>query len=197
MDHLTNRDPAAFQRLLPRAALWAGATVALLWLAHATASCCMRCSARARCWRCISAHSRCTCVTRRCRPLPAPRPWRYTLSPACVMLLMAAAFGLAGALIAPPVTAFLKAYYEEFTLARQPQERTAAGTQGILPRRRCPCPFLPHGNALRCGAGRPHPRLRQPGAHGSYNGATGSSRHGMGLPSRIYDSSLRMWTLKL
>ena len=121
----------------------------------------------------------------------------HPVSSLCVMLLMAAAFGLAGALIAPPVTAFLKVYYEELTLARQPQERTAAGTQGILPRRRCPCPFLPHGNALRCGAGRPHPRLRQPGAHGSYNGATGSSRHGMGLPSRIYNSSLRMWTLKL
>ncbi|MGE3542141.1 MAG: AI-2E family transporter [Candidatus Tectimicrobiota bacterium] len=37
-----------------------------------------------------------------------------------VMLIMAAAFGLVGALIATPIAAFVKAYYEEFYLARQP-----------------------------------------------------------------------------
>jgi predicted PurR-regulated permease PerM len=36
-----------------------------------------------------------------------------------MMLWMAYAFGLAGALIATPITGFIKAYYEEFYLARR------------------------------------------------------------------------------
>ncbi len=40
-----------------------------------------------------------------------------------IMLILASAFGLAGALIATPVAAFIKAYYEEFYLADRPQDK--------------------------------------------------------------------------
>ena len=39
-----------------------------------------------------------------------------------VMLAMASAFGILGALIATPVTAFIKAYFEAFYAARQPAD---------------------------------------------------------------------------
>jgi predicted PurR-regulated permease PerM len=39
-----------------------------------------------------------------------------------VMLVMAAGFGVVGALIATPITAFIKAYYEEFYLRSQPTD---------------------------------------------------------------------------
>ena len=41
----------------------------------------------------------------------------HPVSTLFVMLAMASAFGLTGALIATPLTAFIKAYYETFILA--------------------------------------------------------------------------------
>jgi len=41
----------------------------------------------------------------------------HPVSTLFVMLAMASAFGLIGALIATPLTAFIKAYYEEFFLS--------------------------------------------------------------------------------
>jgi len=44
----------------------------------------------------------------------------HPVSSLFVMLVMASAFGLPGALIATPLAAFIKAFYEEFYLARHP-----------------------------------------------------------------------------
>jgi putative permease len=44
----------------------------------------------------------------------------HPVSSLFLMLVMASAFGLPGALIATPLTAFIKAFYEEFYLARHP-----------------------------------------------------------------------------
>lgn len=52
-----------------------------------------------------------------------------------MMLFMAYAFGLLGALIATPVTGFVKAYYEEFYLAhRAPLEQNAPSVERMLRR---------------------------------------------------------------
>lgn len=70
--------------------------------------------------------------------VPRIRASTMSLHPASillVMLAMAAAFGLAGALIATPVTAFIKAYYEEFYLARRPKDpRLDARVEAMLRR---------------------------------------------------------------
>jgi hypothetical protein len=52
-----------------------------------------------------------------------------------VTLAMVAAFGVIGAIIASPVAGFVKAYYEEFYLARiPPSPNLAAEVDGILAR---------------------------------------------------------------
>ena len=57
----------------------------------------------------------------------APRLWSATmrLHPAFLLFMilsMAVVFGAAGVVIAVPVAAFLKAYFDEFYLARQPDD---------------------------------------------------------------------------
>ncbi len=46
----------------------------------------------------------------------------HPVSTIFVMLTMGSAFGFIGALIATPLTAFIKAFYEEFYLASVPKE---------------------------------------------------------------------------
>lgn len=46
----------------------------------------------------------------------------HPVSSLLMMLAMASAFGLVGALVATPITAFIKAYYEEFFLQKESAE---------------------------------------------------------------------------
>jgi putative permease len=70
----------------------------------------------------------------------APRIQASTMNLHAVFLLfitlaMVAAFGVLGAIIASPVAGFIKAYYEEFYLARVPKEpRIAERVEGMLSR---------------------------------------------------------------
>jgi putative permease len=70
----------------------------------------------------------------------APRIQASTMNLHAVFLLfvtlaMVAAFGVLGAIIASPVAGFIKAYYEEFYLARVPKEpRLREQVEGILSR---------------------------------------------------------------
>lgn len=70
----------------------------------------------------------------------APRIRKETMELNPVLLLfmtlaMAVAFGAVGVVIAPPVTGFLKAFYDEFYLARQPEdERMEERVEAIMRR---------------------------------------------------------------
>lgn len=59
----------------------------------------------------------------------------HPVSSLFVMLMMASAFGLAGALIATPLTAFIKAYYEEFYLASASKENIDEQVKVVLERK--------------------------------------------------------------
>ena len=56
----------------------------------------------------------------------------HPVSTLFVMLAMASAFGLIGALIATPLTAFIKAYYETFILADTSKANLKKGVDLIL-----------------------------------------------------------------
>lgn len=56
----------------------------------------------------------------------------HPVSTLFVMLAMASAFGLAGALIATPLTAFIKAYYETFVLAEASKAHLEEGVDVVL-----------------------------------------------------------------
>ncbi|MBO0936380.1 AI-2E family transporter [Fibrella sp. HMF5335] len=58
----------------------------------------------------------------------------HPVSSLLVMLAMVSAFGLVGALIATPLTAFIKAYYEEFYLASTSSENVAEQVDVVLKR---------------------------------------------------------------
>ena len=59
----------------------------------------------------------------------------HPVSSLLVMLAMISAFGLVGALVATPLTAFIKAYYEEFYLASASTENVAEQIDVVLERR--------------------------------------------------------------
>lgn len=59
----------------------------------------------------------------------------HPVSTLFVMLIMASAFGLMGALIATPITAFIKAYYEEFILDKAVNRNMKEDIDTILERR--------------------------------------------------------------
>lgn len=59
----------------------------------------------------------------------------HPVSSLFVMLAMASAFGLAGALVATPLTAFIKAYYEEFYLASASKENIGEQVKVVLERK--------------------------------------------------------------
>src|SRR5690606_24431205 len=59
----------------------------------------------------------------------------HPVSTLFVMLAMASAFGIAGALIATPLTAFIKAYYEEFFLSGAPKKDINKDIDIILERK--------------------------------------------------------------
>lgn len=59
----------------------------------------------------------------------------HPVSSLLVMLAMAAAFGVIGALIATPLTAFIKAYYEAFYLSQVPTENLDKQVDLVLNRR--------------------------------------------------------------
>jgi predicted PurR-regulated permease PerM len=56
----------------------------------------------------------------------------HPVSTLFVMLAMASAFGLLGALIATPLTAFIKAYYETFVLAETSKANIKKGVDVVL-----------------------------------------------------------------
>lgn len=58
----------------------------------------------------------------------------HPVSTLFVMLAMAKAFGLAGALIATPLTAFIKAYYETFFLSSASKEKIKEQVETVLKR---------------------------------------------------------------
>ncbi len=59
----------------------------------------------------------------------------HPVSSLFVMLAMASAFGIMGALIATPLTAFIKAYYEEFFLDKDPENLATEDINTILERK--------------------------------------------------------------
>lgn len=59
----------------------------------------------------------------------------HPVSSLFVMLIMAYAFGLLGALISTPLTAFIKAYYEEFYLSEVSKEHLKEQVQVVLERK--------------------------------------------------------------
>lgn len=59
----------------------------------------------------------------------------HPVSSLFVMLIMAYAFGLLGALISTPLTAFVKAYYEEFYLAKVSKDNLKEQVQVVLERK--------------------------------------------------------------
>lgn len=59
----------------------------------------------------------------------------HPVSSLLVMLAMASAFGIIGALIATPLTAFIKAYYETFYLSEVPTENLDAQVDQVLMRK--------------------------------------------------------------
>ena len=56
----------------------------------------------------------------------------HPVSTLFVMLAMASAFGVLGALIATPLTAFIKAYYETFILAETSKANIGKGVDTVL-----------------------------------------------------------------
>lgn len=59
----------------------------------------------------------------------------HPVSSLFIMLPMGSAFGIMGALIATPLTAFIKAYYEEFFLEKDPENLDTENIQTILERK--------------------------------------------------------------
>ena len=59
----------------------------------------------------------------------------HAVSTLFLLLALSAAFGLIGTFIATPMTAFIKAYYEEFYLKKSPQAETNRQVEMILSRK--------------------------------------------------------------
>lgn len=59
----------------------------------------------------------------------------HPVSSLFVMIVIASAFGLIGALIATPLTAFIKAYYEEFYLSKTTKEHIDEQVETVLQRK--------------------------------------------------------------
>lgn len=62
----------------------------------------------------------------------------HPISSLIVMLAMGSAFGIAGALIATPLAAFIKAYYETFYLAHISTEKLNSQVNDVLNRKTDP-----------------------------------------------------------